>query len=126
MATLTFLTYVRVLAQNKPEPIANLTERHTTSRTPLTNNVPKIHAHTPHTHTHTHDRNAEQSRVLSEPDVITTAITIPYISPAIRLKTDSVTTNKTATQKNPVSRATASELLAFPNNVYSDKHSKSN
>jgi hypothetical protein len=120
MATLTFLTYVRVLAQNKPEPIANLTERHTTSRTPLTNNVPKIHAHTPHTHTH--DRNAEQSRVLSEPDVIT----IPYISPAIRLKTDSVTTNKTATQKNPVSRATASELLAFPNNVYSDKHSKSN
>jgi len=83
-----------------------------------------------HTYTHTHDCNAEQSCVLSEPDIIIiiiiTAITITYISPAISLKTDSLTTNKTVTQKNPVCRATASELLAFPNNVYSDKHSRSN
>ena len=51
-APLTFLTYVRVLAQKKPEPIANLTEHHTTSRTHLTNSV---RAHT-HAHTHTHTR----------------------------------------------------------------------
>ena len=131
-APLTFLTYVRVLAQKKPEPIANLTEHHTTSRTHLTNSArAHTHAHT-HTHTHTHDCNAEQCCVLTEPDIIiiiittTTAITITYISPAISLKTDSLTTNKTVTQNNPVCRATASELLAFPNNVYSDKHSRSN
>jgi hypothetical protein len=125
-ATMTFLTYVRVLAQN-PEPIANLTLHHITRtfRTHLTNNVHNIHANTNNVHNiqaNTRDCNAEQSCVLSEPEIIT-AITITYISPAIRLKTDSVTKNKTVTQKNPVSRANASEFLAFPNNVNSDRHS---